>query len=277
MSSKVAIQGILGSYHHQVAQEYFQESIEIIECHSFDMVADNLAQSNCDYGIMAIENSIAGSIIPNYALIDRHGLPIVGEYYINIHHHLMALPDHSLEDIKEIHSHPMAILQCKEFFKHHEQITLVEESDTAGAAKKIADEKITGVAAIASSTAAQIYGLEIINSDIQEVADNMTRFVVLSHGQTSQPKVNKASIRFTTEHKRGSLAAVLNVMSDCHLNLTKIQSLPIIETPWKYFFFVDISFEDHADFEKASSILQIMLKDFKILGEYENGLQEMSK
>ena len=271
MHKSIAIQGILGSYHHQVAQEYFVDSFEIVECATFDDVADKLVQSECTYGIMAIENSIAGSIIPNYALIDRYNLPIVGEYYINIHHHLMALPGQTLDDIIEIHSHPMAILQCKEFFKKHDQITLIEDVDTAGAAKKVSEQKLINTAAIASKIAAELYDLEIIASDIQEVKDNMTRFVILGQS-SSQDTINKVSLRFGTEHKRGSLAAVLNVLSDCRMNLTKIQSLPVIETPWKYFFFVDATFGDYADFEKAKSILKIMLEDFKILGEYKGGL-----
>lgn len=272
MSIKVAIQGIRGSYHHQVSKEYFGDEAHIIECMSFDRLIDSMITKESSDGVMAIENSIAGSIIPNYALIDKYDLHIVGEHYLNIHHNLMALPGQSIAKINEVYSHPMALLQCKEFFKQHPHIKLVEDADTAEVAKRIADNRLKGVGAIASSTAAQMYGLEILSPEIQTIKNNATRFVVLHTKNSALPKeeVNKASLRFTTEHKRGSLATVLNVMSDCKLNLTKIQSLPVIESPWKYFFFVDITFENYENYQKAKAILEIMLGDFKVLGAYKN-------
>ncbi|WP_369048955.1 prephenate dehydratase [Tenacibaculum sp. UWU-22] len=270
---KVAIQGIQGSNHHIVAQNYYGADIELYEYLSFDALVDSLVRHTSEQAIMAIENTIAGSIIPNYALIDKYNLYISGEYYLNIHHHLMALPGQTIADIKEVCSHPMALLQCKEFFKQYEHIKLIEDTDTAGVAKRIKEQNLKGVAAIAPKIAADIFGLEVLEDGIQTIKNNATRFVFL---QTSQPKngidqIDKASLKFELDHKRGSLAAVLNVMSDCKLNLTKIQSLPKIETPWKYAFFVDVTFNAYEDYAKAKSIVAIMAEDFKILGEYKNG------
>ena len=271
MKHKVAIQGIKGSFHHKVAQDFFSEDVEVIDCNSFQDLVNHLIKGDATDAVMAIENSIAGSIIPNYALLDHHNLNIEGERYLAISQNLMVMPGQKLEDIHEVWSHPMALLQCKEFFKDKEHIRLVEDDDTAGAAKRIADGNLKGIGAIAGTTAASIYGLDVIAHDIQTIKDNSTRFFILNtNGRTEADVPDKASVKFLTDHKRGSLAAVLNVMSDCRLNLTKIQSLPVIETPWKYSFFVDVTFEDYADFEKAKKLLDIMAEEFKILGEYKN-------
>jgi prephenate dehydratase len=239
---------------------------------TFDAVIDSVLNGKSDAAIMAIENSIAGSIIPNYALIDTHDLYIVGEYYLDIQHHLMALPDQTIDDIKEVYSHPMALLQCKLFFKQYPHIKLIEDIDTAQVAQRIQDNKTRSIAAIASRMAAQLFDLDILCESIQTIKHNETRFFVVKTKNSEIPenKINKASIKFELEHKRGSLAAILNVLSDCKLNLTKIQSLPKIETPWKYAFFVDITFESYKDYDKAKSILKIMTQDFKVLGEYKN-------
>jgi prephenate dehydratase len=269
---KVAIQGVKGSFHHIVSQHYFDETILVDECMTFDAVIDSVLNGKSDAAIMAIENSIAGSIIPNYALIDTHDLYIVGEYYLDIQHHLMALPDQTIDDIKEVYSHPMALLQCKLFFKQYPHIKLIEDIDTAQVAQRIQDNKTRSIAAIASRMASQLFDLDILCESIQTIKHNETRFFVVKTKNSEIPenKINKASIKFELEHKRGSLAAILNVLSDCKLNLTKIQSLPKIETPWKYAFFVDITFESYKDYDKAKSILKIMTQDFKVLGEYKN-------
>lgn len=274
MPIRVAIQGIRGSNHHQVAKDYFDDAVELVECLSFDAVVDQLLQKKADKGIMAIENSIAGSIIPNYALVHRNNLHIIGEYYLNIHHNLMVLKGQKFEDIKEVSSHPMALLQCKEFFKDYPSIKLVEDVDTAETAKRIHEQKLEHIAAIAPKVAAELYGLDIVADDIQTIKNNSTRFIIVKTKNKELPKeeINKASLRFLTDHKRGSLATVLNVMSDCNLNLTKIQSLPVIETPWKYSFFVDVTFTKYDDFEKAKSLLNIMLEEIKVLGEYKNAM-----
>ncbi|CAM1346200.1 prephenate dehydratase [Tenacibaculum crassostreae] len=270
---KIAIQGIQGSNHHIVANNYYGNNITLDECLSFDVLVDSLINSRSEQAIMALENTIAGSIIPNYALIDKHNLHISGEYYLPIHHHLMALANQQIKDITEVCSHPMALLQCKEFFKQHKHIKLVEDVDTSAVAKRIADQQLKGIAAIAPKMAADIFGLSIIEDEIQTIKNNATRFVILQTNipENGKNEINKASLKFELDHKRGSLATVLNVMSDCKLNLTKIQSLPKIETPWKYAFFVDVTFDDYKDYDKAKAILQIMAEEFKILGEYKNG------
>ncbi|APQ16612.1 prephenate dehydratase [Maribacter hydrothermalis] len=272
MSLKIAIQGIKGSNHHQVAKDYFGDAIELIECLSFDALVDKLLFKEADQGVMAIENSIAGSIIPNYALVNHNNLHIIGEHYLNIHHNLMVLKGQKIEDITEVSSHPMALLQCKEYFRQYPHIKLVEDVDTAETARRIQDQKLKHVAAIAPNVAAELYGLDIVAGDIQTIKNNATRFIIVKTKNNVLPAadITKASVRFITDHKRGSLAAVLNVMSDCRLNLTKIQSLPVIETPWKYAFFVDVTFTEYADFTKAKSLLNIMSEDFKVLGEYKN-------
>lgn len=272
MKKTIAIQGIQGSNHHKVAQAYFGNDVQLDECLSFDALVNSLLQEKSAYAIMALENTIAGSIIPNYALIDANNIHINGEFYLNIHHHLMALPNQKIEDITEVCSHPMALLQCKEFFKQYPHIKLVEDVDTAAVAQKIQAEQRTKTAAIATKMAANLFELEILSTEIQTIKTNATRFVILQKEKPTNgiDQIDKASIRFELDHKRGSLAAVLNVMSDCKLNLTKIQSLPIIETPWKYAFFVDVTFENYENYTKAIAILEIMTTSLKVLGTYKN-------
>lgn len=272
MRTKIAIQGIKGSFHHQVAQEYFGQDVAVDECLSFEELVDSLLSGKSDQAVMAIENSIAGPIIPNYALIDKNNLHIVGEHYLDIHQNLMALKGQKIEDILEVHSHPMALLQCMEFLKKYPSIKIVEDKDTAETAKRIHEKQLKGIAAIASKTASEMYNLEILAPEIQTINNNMTRFVIINKEEkfVEENEINRASIKFELDHKRGSLAAVLNVMSDCKLNLTKIQSLPKIETPWKYSFFVDVTFSNYEDYAKAKALMTIMAEYFKVLGEYKN-------
>jgi prephenate dehydratase len=271
MIKTVAIQGIRGSFHHIVPLQYFDKPVDAIECLTFDRVVDSLVTEESDAVIMALENSIAGSILPNYALIDKYGLHIVGEHYLDIQHNLMALPNQSIADIKEVYSHPMALLQCKEFFKDYPHIKLIEDKDTAEVSERIHKNQLKNIGAIASVMAAEIFELEILAPSIQTIKHNETRFAIVKRTNSEVPEheINKASMKFEADHKRGSLATILNVMSDCKLNLTKIQSMPIIETPWKYAFFVDVTFETYADFKKAKSIIDIMAINFKVLGEYK--------
>ena len=273
MNKIIAIQGAEGSNHHKVARDFYGTSIVLKECMSFDALVDSLLDASAKVGVMALENTIAGSIIPNYALIDSNNLHIIGEEYLNIHHHLMCLKGQKIENIKEVWSHPMALLQCKEFFKKYPHIKLVEDVDTAEVAKRISNENLVGIGAIAPKIAAEIFDLEIIEDEIQTIKENATRFVIV---QTDAPnnkneEINKASLKFQLNHKRGSLAAILNVLSDCKMSLTKIQSLPVIETLWKYSFFVDVTFENYKEYEKAKVILEIMAEEFKVLGTYKNG------
>ena len=273
MNKTIAIQGAEGSNHHKVARDFYGTLIVLKECMSFDALVDSLLDASANVGVMALENTIAGSIIPNYALIDSNNLHIIGEEYLNIHHHLMCLKGQKIENIKEVWSHPMALLQCKEFFKKYPHIKLVEDVDTADVAKRISNENLVGIGAIAPKIAAEIFDLEIIEDEIQTIKENATRFVIvqIDAPNNKNEEINKASLKFQLNHKRGSLAAILNVLSDCKMSLTKIQSLPVIETPWKYSFFVDVTFENYKEYEKAKVILEIMAEEFKVLGTYKNG------
>ena len=268
--TKVAIQGKQGSFHHIVAQRYFGAQLDLLPCDTFDDTIQTLVDGESEQAVLAIENSIAGSIIPNYALIDQNDLKIVGEYGLSIHHNLMGLSGQTIKDLKEVHSHPMALLQCKNFFQQHPHIRLVEAEDTAEEAQRISKNQIKGIGAIASQEAAELYQLTVFATSIQTIKNNVTRFVIVQRkgDLVSISQINKAALKFTLDHQRGSLAAVLNVMSDCQLNLTKIQSLPVIETPGKYAFFVDVTFDDFTHYEKARKLIAIMASKFKILGEY---------
>ncbi len=274
MQDKIAIQGIKGSFHHQVALEYFQENVLVDECLSFEALVDSVINNNSQYAVMAIENSIVGSIIPNYALIDKNNLHIIGEYYLDIIQNLMVLNGQQLSEIQEVHSHPMALLQCMDFLKKHPKIKVVEDKDTAETASRIQEKQLKYIAAIGSKVAAKMYDLTIIAPEIQTVNNNMTRFFILSknEGDGSKEEINKASLKFELDDTPGSLATVLNVMTNCKLNLTKIQSMPIIETPFQYSFFVDVVFEKYKHYEKAKKVLEIMTNHFKVLGEYKNKL-----
>lgn len=274
MEKKIAIQGIQGSFHHLVAQEYYHEKIGVLECMSFQEVTNSLITGVVEEAVMAIENSIAGSILPNYALIDEHDLKIVGEHYIPIDMNLMAVKGQHIEDIKKVYSHPMALLQCKEFFKTYPHIKLIEDTDTAEVARRISLKGSKHVAAVASKAAADIFGLDILARSIHTKKSNATRFLILSTKQKKPngEKIDKASLKFELESKRGSLVSVLNIIRDFNLDMTKIQSMPIIETPWKYSFFVDVIFEDYEEFEKAMEILGIMTEELKVLGTYKNSL-----
>lgn len=280
MNERIAIQGAQGSNHHKVAQALYGKEVLVEECLSFDALVDQLLNGTVSKGIMAIENTIAGSIIPNYALIDQNDLQICGEYYLPIHHHLMALPGQHIDEIEEVCSHPMALLQCKEFLKQHPHLKLVEDVDTAAVAKRIGSAQLKGVAAIAPKIAADLFGLEVLADEIQTIRNNATRFVMIqkvgaeAFEWSPNDGIDKASLKFELDHKRGSLAAILNAMSDCKLNLTKIQSLPKIETPWKYAFFVDVTFNNVSDYQKAMAIIEIMAEEVKVLGIYKNGRQE---
>ena len=275
MKGKIAIQGIKGSFHHQVAMDYFQDDVQIDECLSFNSLVDSLLSDKSSLAVMAIENSIAGSILPNYALIDKNNLHIVGEYYLDIIQNLMTLKGQNLQDIQEVHSHPMALLQCMDFLKSHPHIKLVEDKDTAETARRIHQNQLKNIAAIGSKVAAELYDLKIIAPEIQTINNNKTRFFIISKekNNNAKDKINKASIKFELDDTPGSLATILNVMNNCKLNLTKIQSMPIIETPFQYSFFVDVVFEKYKHYEKATKILEIMTNHFKVLGEYENKKQ----
>jgi prephenate dehydratase len=269
---KVAIQGIKGSFHHIVAEQYFGKNIDLLECLSFSEMPILLQEKKADVLIMAIENSIAGAILPNYALIDDYQLTICGEYHLPIQHNLMALEGQHIEDIKEVYSHPMALLQCHKFFKDYPFIKLIEDKDTASVAKRIQENKLKGVGAIASKLAAKTYSLQILAPGIQTIKENATRFFILNNGKNkSSVSSNKASIKFITSNDTGSLAEVLSILAKHELNLSKIQSMPVIDTPWKYAFFADFIFNSYADYFNAINEVKTKVEELKILGEYNKG------
>ncbi|MGB7841418.1 MAG: prephenate dehydratase [Salinimicrobium sp.] len=274
MKEKIAIQGIEGSFHHQVAREYFGPEVLVEECRSFGDVADSLLTKRASGAVMAIENSTAGTILPNYALIDDDDLQITGEYYIPIYLNLMVLPGQRITDIKRVCSHPMALLQCQTFFKDYPTMELIEDTDTAEVAKRIRQENLLQVAAVASKAAAFIYDLEILQEGIQTMKSNSTRFLVLS-SKNNAPVVsgaNKASLKFVLENKRGSLVSVLNIMRDFDLDMTKIQSIPVTDIPWKYAFFIDVLFNDEEELHKVLGVLSGLTEELKVLGIYKSGL-----
>ncbi|GAB3646743.1 prephenate dehydratase [Echinicola sediminis] len=269
---KVAIQGILGSYHYQVARNTFGPEAQILECLTFAELVRKITSEEATIGVLALENSIAGAILPNYDLMDRNNLRITGEFYLPISHQLMALPGQTINDIREVRSHPMALLQCKAFFERHPHIQLKEDLDTASVAKTIHEEQLRGVAAIAGKSAAEIFELDILASDIQTIKNNITRFCIVKKddGQPTTGPFDKVSLKLIIKNEKGSLAKVLNTMSDHNLDLTKIQSLPVIDKPWHYAFFIDLLFENHEDYKKAVSLITEEGNQIKIMGEYKN-------
>jgi prephenate dehydratase len=270
---RVAIQGIEGSFHDIAAREYFGDGIEIVACATFAEQFAALDTYKADTALMAIENSVAGTILPNYSLVRGSRAHIVGEIYLRIAQNLMALPGQTIEDITEVRSHPMAINQSRVWFDAHPHIRLVESGDTASSAKAIADEKLMGVGAIASELAAELFGLEILGREIETNKRNYTRFLVLSEhdikGLEGHP--DKASLCFSLPHKPGSLAQTLSILSYYDLDLTKIQSLPIIGREWQYLFYVDVAYEDPVRYQQALSAMRPLTEIFEVLGEYRKG------
>ena len=272
---KVAIQGIRGSFHEIAARDYFVgEEIEIIPCDTFKDVFTAIRKDNSIIGALAIENTIAGSLLPNYNLLRESKCHIIGEYKLRIEHHLAALKGQKIEDLTEIYSHPMALRQCEDFLEQHKHLKAVEHSDTASSAKEIMDKQIGGRGAICSKLAAQEYGLEILAEGIETNKRNFTRFLVvaepwraeeLQKGQTT----NKSSVVFTLPHKEGSLANILSIFSFYHINLTKIQSLPIIGHEWEYQFYINLTFDDLYRYKQSLDAIRPLIKDFQILGEYK--------
>jgi len=273
MKTKIAIQGIESSFHHLAVNKLLgEENVELLKCDSFEKVTNSLVDFKADFGMLAIENTIAGSILPNYNLIDGSDLVILDEVYLNIQMHLMALESESIHDIKEVHSHPVALLQCKSYLrKFPPQFKVVEGKDTASEAKKIKEQRLTGVAAIAGEQVAKEFGLKILDSNIQSMKNNKTRFVLLGRKQDVEMlHANKASIKFELNHDIGSLSNVLQLFSTFKINLTKIQSLPVIGSPWQYAFFVDVLFEDYQLFSEVIAMLEKAVKKLKILGVYRS-------
>jgi prephenate dehydratase len=271
----IAIQGGYGAFHEIAAKAYFEPmDIEIEPNNTFKDLMTSLKQRKVDYGIMAIENSLAGSIIPNYALIKDSKMQIIGEIYLRIRQNLVALRGQKMEDIKEVYSHPMAILQCQLFFDNYPEIALIESIDTALSAKMIHDENLKNKGAIASDLAAEKYDLEILAAGIETNKMNYTRFLILreANGHNEDTSiVNKASIHFALANKTGSLSKILSILSYYDINLSKIQSLPIMGKDWEYQFYVDVIFDDYDWYKKSLEAIQPFTSELGILGEYIKG------
>ncbi len=277
MKPKIAIQGFEASFHEITAIQFFGEEIETVECASFPRLFDVMEKGEADYAVCAIENSLAGSILPNYAHLRNSNLEIVGEVYLRIEMNLMALPNQSIEQIEEIHSHPMALLQCHGFFENYPDIQLVESNDTALSAKDIKDNHIKHRAAVASKRAAEIFELEIIAFDIHDNKRNFTRFLVLCKPSTIDHRpstINKSSISFRAHHTAGSLANVLTIIGNHNINLTKIQSLPVVGEEWQYYMYADLEFDNANEYKKMLTEIEPLTKELKILGEYKQGNKE---
>lgn len=270
---KIAIQGVKGCFHEQAARLFYQGhgimDPEVVECLTFDGLYKGLDEGRADAAIMAIENTVSGGLLPNFELLRKYDRKIKGEVFLRIQQNLMALPGQKIEDIKEVRTHYMAINQTREFFKDYPWIRLVESEDTAKSAADVARNGLMGVGAVASTLAADLYGLEILAESIETYKQNFTRFLVFDDSlEVDLSKTNKASMCFTLPHAPGSLAHVLTIMSFYGMNLTRIQSLPIPGQEWQYFFYVDIKYEDRIRFEQAIAAVRPLMEDLNILGEY---------
>lgn len=276
---RVAIQGFVGSFHDIAAHQYFKgEQLQLVCCATFEEVFDNLAKDPTMIGMTAIENTIAGSLLHNYELLRESGLTVVGEHKLHISHCICCLPDDSWETISEVHSHPVALMQCRQFLSGHADLKVVECEDTAGAAKDIAVAARRGCAAICSSSAAHIYGMKVLEDHIEDNKHNFTRFLVSCNPGKADflrplEKANKASLVFALPHEEGSLSQVLSILSFYKINLTKIQSLPIIGHEWEYLFYVDVTYDNLTRYRQSIDAITPLTRELKILGEYQDGKQ----
>jgi prephenate dehydratase len=272
MNKVIAIQGFEGSFHELAAKKYFGEAIDIVSCESFQSLFLEMEKGTIDYAVMAIENSVAGSILPNYARLRDSNWKIIGEIFLRIEMSLMALKGQQLETILEVHSHPIALLQCSKFFRNHSHIKLVEFSDTALSAKIIAENQIKQRGALAGAHVAQLYNLDILAEGIESNKRNFTRFLVLSkESLSSDVSITKASWSFRVNHHPGSLAKVLILLGEYKINLTKIQSLPVLGEEWNYFFYADLEFDNFESYNKVKEEINPYLFNLEVLGEYKQG------
>lgn len=273
---KIAIQGVAGAFHDIAARRYFGatkgDTVEIVECETFDQVCEAVTNNTATAGMMAIENTIAGSILPNYALLQTYNLSVIGETYVRIQHNLLALPGQTIQDIHTVQAHPMALLQCRDFFAKYPHIHVEEAFDTAGIAKKIHNENLSGLAAIAGYLAADLYKLDTLAEGLESNKQNFTRFLAISRTANHLSREhNKASIGFRVSHTSGSLADALSIFKRNHINLTKIQSIPVIGVPYEYTIHVDMLWEDVSDFEQALREFKPEALELKVYGVYKEG------
>lgn len=271
---EIAIQGVAGCFHDAAAREYFSgEEVTTIPCETFPALFSYLSSNPDKLGIVAIENTIAGSILQNHELLRQSNLSIIGEYKKYISHVLCSLPSDDIESVKEVNSHPMALMQCEKFLMQYPHMKIVEKTDTAGSAMEIAQKSLKNHAAVCGKFAAELYGLKILAEDIQTNKRNFTRFLIVAHNQSELAKVNKTSVNkaslvFTLPHTHGSLSKVLTIFAFYDINLSKIQSLPIIGKEWEYQFYINVTFDDYDRYRQSISAVMPLISDFKILGEY---------
>lgn len=272
---RIAIQGSIGSFHDIAAHLYFKkQEVELCCCKTFEQVFDTIREDNNIIGLVAIENTIAGSLLHNYELLRDSGLVVAGEQKLHINHCICCLPEEAMEDIKEVHSHPVALMQCRHYLSRHPLLKAVEANDTAGAAKDIAKNRHKGWAAICNSSAAKRYGLKVLENNIEDNKHNFTRFLVVcqpgKHATLVEGRIkNKSSLVFSLPHEEGSLSKVLAILSFYDINLTKIQSLPIIGREWEYLFYVDVTYNNVERYMQSIEAIAPLTKELRILGEYE--------
>ncbi len=272
---RIAIQGVIGSFHDIAAHQYFKdEQLQIICCSTFEQIFENIKADPTVIGFLAIENTIAGSLLHNYELLRSSATTIVGEHRLHIQHAICCLPEDDWNTIGEVHSHPVALMQCRDFLSKHPQLKAVEGEDTAGSAEYISRNHCRGLAAICHADAARMYGMKVLEDHIEDNKHNYTRFLVVCNPNKSAylrqlEKTNKASLVFSLPHEEGSLSKVLTILSFYDINLTKIQSLPIIGQEWEYLFYVDVTFENLTRYRQAIDAIIPLTKELKIIGEYE--------
>ena len=273
---EIAIQGIRGSFHDIAAHQYFnsEEDIQLVCCDTFEELFRKMREDYSRLGLMAIENTIAGSLLHNYELLRDSGMTIVGEHKLHIEHSLMCLPEDDWDTITEVNSHPVALAQCRGFLEKHPKMKVVEVSDTAGAAETISRKQLKGHAAICHADAAPLYGMKILERGIEDNKHNFTRFLVLSDPWAADKlrdvhRSDKSSMVFALPHEEGSLSQVLSIFTFYKINLTKIQSLPIIGREWEYLFYVDVKYDDYMRYRQSIDAVRPLLRELKILGEYE--------
>lgn len=275
---RVSIQGFEGSFHQVAARQYFGKEVEVIPCSTFrEVIRIAGSRKESDGGVMAIENSIAGSILPNYNLLQKSSLQVTGEVYLQIRQHLLVNPGVELEDIREVHSHPMALQQCLDFLDKYNW-KLVETEDTALSARQLQQKRSKNIAAIASKLAAEMFGLEVLAPNIHTMKNNYTRFLILERADEAvvAADANKASVNFHTDHSRGSLARVLGKIADGGINLSKLQSFPIPGSDFKYSFHADMEFDHLEQFEQVVDKLRPLTASFNVYGVYKNGMEKKS-
>lgn len=276
---RIAIQGLIGSFHDIAANQYFDgEQVQLICCATFEEVFENIRRDPTVIGMMAIENTIAGSLLHNYELLRDSGTTVVGEHKLHISHCICCLPDDGWDTIQEVHSHPVALMQCRNFLSGHPKMKAVESEDTAGSAKEIAEGQHRGWAAICSASAARLYGMKILEDHIEDNKHNFTRFLVVCNPRKADflrplDRTNKSSLVFSLPHEEGSLSQVLSILSFYKINMTKIQSLPIIGHEWEYMFYVDVTYDNLTRYRQSIDAIAPLTKELKILGEYQDGKQ----